>query len=890
MKKNLLHSLLALLLLLGLCGPARAATPPPTPGRPLAEALNPDGTLKAGLNGSFDARAFRMRTAPDGRPVFRPAGTAGAGDERWADGFGLPNGTDSSVATVVLVGGDVYIGGGFTVVENVVANRVAKWNGSAWTSLGMGAANGLNGTVLQLAVASNGDVYAGGDFSTAGGTAANNVARWNGSTWSALGTGAANGVNAPVRALATTSSGDVYVSGYFDHAGGAAANRVARWNGSTWSPLGTGFIYTSLSGYVYTLAVAPNGDLYAGGSFDQAGGVAANNIAKWNGTAWSALGTGIGTGPGVNVLAVASNGDVYVGGIFTSAGGVATNNVARWNGSTWSALGTGPANGVNGRVSALTIAGTGDVYLGGDFTSAGGVAANGVARWNGTAWNSLSTGAANGVRGGVLALALAGSGEVYVGGYFTSSGGGNSSAATSTLVKWNGSTWSAVGTGAANGLQGINGSVYAVAVASSGDVYIGGFFSQAGGVSASNVAKWNGTGWSALGTGVVGQNVSSGVLALAVTGNGDVYAGGVFTSAGGVAANSVARWNGTAWSALGTGATFANGVPGAVSALAVARNGEVYIAGSFEQAGGVSANQVAKWNGSTWSALSTGIPLGNYTRVMAMTVAGNGDVYVGGAFTQAGGVVASNIAKWNGTSWSALGTGVGPGSGSAAPVAALAVAGNGDVYAGGSFTQAGGVAANYVAKWNGSAWSALGTGVNAGQNGSSWTVLALAVASNGDVFAGGDFTQAGGAPASRVAKWNGSAWSPLGTGLNGWAFVLATGPSGILYSGGDFTTTGDGSKVMSRFGIYDPNAPLATKATTAAPTAQLFPNPAHGTATLRLPAAAPRLPVTLTDALGRTVRRYSAPAAAEAELDLRGLPVGTYVVRCGQLSQRLVVE
>ena len=87
------HFLLGLLLLLGLSGSATALTPPPT-SRSLAEALNPDGTLRAGANGSFDARAFRMRTAPNGRPVFSPAGTAGAGDERWADGFGLPDGVD----------------------------------------------------------------------------------------------------------------------------------------------------------------------------------------------------------------------------------------------------------------------------------------------------------------------------------------------------------------------------------------------------------------------------------------------------------------------------------------------------------------------------------------------------------------------------------------------------------------------------------------------------------------------------------------------------------------------------------------------------------------------------------------------------------------------------
>ena len=766
MKHLLLHWLLPLLLL-NLTSAAWAATPPgtgPAAATPsLASALNPDGTLKAGATGSFDARAFRMRTAPDGRPVFRPAGTKGAGDERWADGFGLPNGTSGVVFAVVRSGADLYIGGNFEVVGNVVAKNVAKWNGTAWSALGTGLSNGANSSsVGALAVAGNGDVYAGGFFRQAGGVVVNSVAKWNGTAWSALGTGI---IGAGVSALAVAGNGDVYVGGSFLQAGGVAANRIAKWNGSTWSALGTGI--GSGFGEVRALAVAGNGDVYAGGAFTSAGGVAANRMAKWNGSAWSPLGTGIGSGGNEvnNALAVAGNGDVYAGGFFTTAGGAAANGVAKWNGSTWSAVGTGTGNGANDRVSVLAVVGNGDVYAGGFFTSVGGVVANNVA-------------------------------------------------------KWNGSTWSPLGTG--------------------------------------------------IGMGGIGSNVN----ALAVAGNGDVYAGGAFTSAGGVAANNVARWNGSAWSALGTG------VGGfSVGVLAVAGNGDVYAGGNFTQAGGVTANRMAKWNGSAWSALGTGVGNGY---VGALAVASNGDVYAGGGFTSIGGVVANNVAKWNGSTWSPLGTGV-----IGAGVSALVVAGNGDLYAGGAFTLAGGAAANNVAKWNGSAWSAVGTGVG---NGANERVYALAVAGNGDVYVGGFFVNAGGVAANNIVKWNGTAWSSLGTGTNYEVRGIVIGLADKTYVGGSFTTTGDGSKLMSYFGIYDPNAPLASTAATRAAPAALFPNPAHGAATLRLPATAPRLPLTLADALGRVVRRYPAPAGPDAVLDLRGLPAGTYVVRCGLLSQRLVVE
>jgi hypothetical protein len=112
---------------------------------------------------------------------------------------------------------------------------------------------------------------------------------------------------------------------------------------------------------------------------------------------------------------------------------------------------------------------------------------------------------------------------------------------------------------------------------------------------------------------------------------------------------------------------------------------------------------------------------------MALAASGS-SVYAGGGFTTAGGVAATNIAKWDGNSWSALGSGVNNG------VAALAVSGS-VVYAGGNFTTAGGVAANSIAMWDGNSWSALGSGING-------PVYALA-ASGSDLFAGGSFTMAG---------------------------------------------------------------------------------------------------------------------------------------------------
>ncbi len=153
----------------------------------------------------------------------------------------------------------------------------------------------------------------------------------------------------------------------------------------------------------------------------------------------------------------------------------------------------------------------------------------------------------------------------------------------------------------------------------------------------------------------------------------------------------------------------------------------------------MAASRVAKWDGSSWSALGGGMD----NPVNALAVDGNGNVYAGGSFSTAGGNPASNVAKWDGSSWSALG------SGTNGFVNAPAFDGSGNLYAGGFFSTAGGVAANNVAKWDGSSWSALGSGTNGFVN-----VNALAFDGSGNLYAGGEFTIAGAKPSSRIARWD----------------------------------------------------------------------------------------------------------------------------------------
>jgi hypothetical protein len=220
--------------------------------------------------------------------------------------------------------------------------------------------------VLLFDKTAGGGLYASGEFKWAGNlsTPANRIAKWSGSTWSALG----SGLNRGAHALACDGKGNLYAAGAFDTAGSRAVGNIAKWDGSSWSALGTG-----LKKYAAALVFDKSGNLYAGGEFDTAGGIPAKHIAKWDGTSWSALATDMDSG--VSSLACDRMGNLYIGGYFTTIDGVKVNRVAKWDGKNWSALGSGTSDGVY----SLTIF-RDTLYVGGMFASAGAVVSPGIAK------------------------------------------------------------------------------------------------------------------------------------------------------------------------------------------------------------------------------------------------------------------------------------------------------------------------------------------------------------------------------------------------------------------------------------------------------------------------------------------------------------------------------
>jgi len=228
----------------------------------------------------------------------------------------------------------------------------------------------------------------GGAFTMAGGNSSiRQIAAFDGTAWTGFGSGFFVPLStAAIYAMAVLSTGELVVGGDFQTANGVAAPYVARWTGTTWAPLGTG-----MNSPVRALAVTPSGLLIAGGDFTIAGGVMCNHVAKWNGTAWSPMAGGAQNGSVFALLAL-PDGDVVVGGGFVFVNGMSMRGVARWNSSTntWSPLGTGTNPVIFGTVLTLLRTTNGDLYAGGGFAIANGGPADNITRFDTPNWVSVA--------------------------------------------------------------------------------------------------------------------------------------------------------------------------------------------------------------------------------------------------------------------------------------------------------------------------------------------------------------------------------------------------------------------------------------------------------------------------------------------------------------------
>ncbi len=300
-----------------------------------------------------------------------------------------------------------------------------------------------------------------------------------------------------------------------------------------------------------------------------------------------------------------------------------------------------------------------------------------------------------------------------------------------------------------------------------------GKFTIAGRAECNNIAAWDPDTrrWSPLGSGTDGE-----VFALAVLPNGQLVVAGTFLNAGGVATRRIGLWDGFQWHKLTGGGLGGNFYGPIIYALAVLPNGTLIVGGDFD----VKGNNIVAWDGAAWSKLGnglTGVTLANSVRALA--VLPNGDLVAGGEFENAGEVAATAIARWDGVEWHSMG--VLHKVDATVRVLSLSVRPDGGVVAAGDFDTADDISTGSVALWDGAGWSPFAGGL-------SGEVRATIALSDGSLLAAPTEFLPDGTTVDRIFLWNGLEWAEFGDEFSSGINVFAPTPDGGLVAAGRFTT------------------------------------------------------------------------------------------------------
>jgi hypothetical protein len=374
--------------------------------------------------------------------------------------------------------------------------------------------NQLQGFGISALTVFDDALIAGSHFTLApDGTGALNIARWDGVSWHALG----SGVTAEFVSDMTVFNGELMVSGRFYVADGNGLFGILRRDGASWQPLSSEADFIGLAMTVYQNDLVVAGEVLMPDGYEFF-------VQRWDGSSWQRLGSEM--NDAVSALTVYNN-ELIAGGYFTFADGHQAKGIARWDGASWQPIGGGFVGGEDeySAVDSMTVFG-GELIAAGHFVSADGVPAKNIARWDGTEWKPLGSG-------------IDSSYVVYL----------------DQLTVYN------------------------------DELIVGGLFESAGGINVSHIARWNGKRWLGLEDGLNNQVFCLGVY------NGELIAGGVFTMSGGTFVGNIARWNGTAWSEL-------QGAPALHAEAITVRDGELVAAGVFFIAGGHVSAYSARWGPS----------------------------------------------------------------------------------------------------------------------------------------------------------------------------------------------------------------------------------------------------------------------------------------------------
>lgn len=304
-------------------------------------------------------------------------------------------------------------------------------------------------------------------------------------------------------------------------------------------------------------------------------------------------------------------------------------------------------------------------------------------------------------------------------------------------------------------MDGVDRSARCFGLTDSGELVIGGSFKYADGIEVNGISSWNGQSFDSILSGASNCFNACGPIVAIHEFADEIYVGGYISQMGNQSVSGIAKWNGQTWQNVSLGL----GVSGYGRAQVFSLIDDVFfVGGVFDTAGSIAANSLAILSNATWQSAmnfpNTHESFDNLMTVQAI-VEFDDDIYVAGAFPP-NDTLSRNIIKWNGNDWVSVGTGIN----GVSSWLNDAIVFNGKLYVAGYFSQSDGNVSSGVMAWDGMDWIGLGNGVNIGAQ-----VFDLEVF-QGNLFASGNFTTISGIPANKIAKWNGSQWCSLGSSFN----------------------------------------------------------------------------------------------------------------------------
>ena len=650
--------------------------------------------------------------------------------------FNIGTGVDNTITDIILQpDGKIIIGGDFANYNGSVRNRIARLNTDGTLDASFNIGSGVDKTINDIALQSDGKVLIGGAFTVYRGVAQNRIARLNSDGSLDTNFSIGNGTDASVNSIVLQSDGKILIGGDFTNYNGSIRNRIARL--TTNGTLDLDFNPASgANNSISCLSLQSDGKILISGDFTSYDGTIKNHIARLNdnGNLDTSFNIGSGSNYSIEKIIVQPDNKIIVAGAFSTFNSESSNRIARLNEDGTLDRDFYIGTGATSYISTIILLPTKKILIGGDFTIFNHLGKNRFARLDSDGTMDLTFNPGSGASDTVTSIALQPDGKILVGGYFISHNGME----RNHLARLNTDGTLDLGfKSAVSGITEATTTINSIGIQSDGKIIIVGQFSFYEGSVRKNIARVNADG-------------SLDRTFLQVNGAGGPFKSLVFLSDGKILIGGQLNGHLARLNANGSIDTTFNPGIGAdhiINTVALQPNGKILVGGLFNRYNNSSRNRIARLqeDGTLDTSFNPGTAANN--DINTIVLQSDGKILIGGNFTSYNGTARNRIARLNNDG--TLDTNFNPGSGANNNVNSIAIQSDGKILIAGVFTTYNGISRNRIARLN--ANGTLDVDFNPG-GGADNTVHTIALQPDNKILIGGTFVSFNGIGRNRIAR------------------------------------------------------------------------------------------------------------------------------------------